>query len=114
MVDGSHLHLADQQFICNYCLMYLMHFIIKRDTVLSPASIILSRRRRKRQASSTVLEFGDMSIIENVTGVSQLQPSDYFGKFTIYWKKIYQLFIFSISLSKDTPCIQVNFFLMGD
>ena len=68
----------------NHFLVHLTDFVIKRDKVLSPASIILSRRRKRRQASSNVLQFGDMSVIvENVTGVNQLKPSDYFGKFII-------------------------------
>lgn len=50
-----------------------------RDKILSPASIIPSRRRKKRKVSN-VLQFGDMSLVENVTGVSELKLYDYFGK----------------------------------
>jgi len=33
-----------------------------------------------------VLPFGDMSLVENVTGVSELKPYDYFGKLISFKK----------------------------
>jgi len=89
------LLLAKSLIGTNNFLVHLADFVIKRDKVLSPASIMLSRRRRRRQASSNVLQFGDMSVVENVTGVNQLKPSDYLGK--LIFSKMDILLPFKIS-----------------